>query len=458
MNRYLLKQKVKKRLAELVEKGDVVGFGEAILHPEQFLNDPNATEEDYRVVRETAKELAEKWGLCGKLFRVGAFESWDEDNSPIDLDSEKIYDPEIYAALYPDGLNGYMLGWSELDPRLEFLGLEDELKEKLSEIYEKVQAGEIPLESYVEELQPLLWNDFDPKGVRLVWDNGQHHAVYSFIYDLENGNSPLPLPRLTAVIDGKLRELEGRRALEYVKKNAVAPPELLKEVAYWAGRLHEGELNDEVEEVWERIEREASLKVKELLKEIDEKYASDKAEHPLDWAEVREVYENGFWSYVWESDGRNPEYAGYWYLKPDGTIDYFEVSSEVVLSPVGTKSEWTPKALIKAYEKITRAIDNAHPLSGTALYESAVENWIKEELRPYLEEKIEEAVRSIGVFPETKEEALNLAGKVKEELSKEGIPRRLLESVVGDGEIAEMAVEVEPDEPEEPDEDYDFSP
>jgi sugar-specific transcriptional regulator TrmB len=246
----------------------------------------------------------------------------------------------------------------------------------------------------------------------------------------------------------------------YAEKKDAIPPELLKEVAYWAGRLHEGELNDEVEEVWERIEREASPRVKELLKEIDGiKELLKEIEHPLeDWAEVREVYENGFWSYVWESDGRNPEYAGYWYLKPDGTIDYFEVSSEVVLSPVGTKSEWTPKALIKAYEKITRAIDNAHPLSGTALYESAVENWIKEELRSYLEEKVKEAVRTIGVFPETKEEALKLADRIKEELSKEGIPRSLLESVVGDGEIAELAVEVEPDEPEEPDEDYDFSP
>jgi hypothetical protein len=94
-----------------------------------------------------------------------------------------------------------------------------------------------------------------------------------------------------------------------------------------------------------------------------------------------------------------------------------------------------------------------------ALYETAVENWIKEELYPYLEEKIEETARSLGVFPETKEGALKLVGKVKEELSKEGIPRQLLEDLIGDEGIAGVLVGVEPEEPEEElDDDNDFSP
>ncbi len=459
MNRYLLKAEVKKRLARLVRKQDIGGFSEALEHPESFLNNPNASEEDYRIVQETARELAERWGLYGKLFRVGSFRGWDEENSAIDLEAEKIYNPEVYAELTPEGLKGRMLGWSELDPQLKIWGLSDEVKEKLSGIYKKVQAGEIPLEDYIKELQPFLWDDFDPEGVKLIRNGREYHAVYPFVYDLEDGNPPLPVPRVMAVIDGKVQIPEGRNALKYIEKNSVAPEELLKEVVRWADQLHYADL--EVEEVWKRIEEEASPEVRELLKEIEREYVEPEN---LSWAEVSEIYNGGFFSYLYEGYSSTningsgyiaPERIGYWYLRPDGTIDYLEVSSELV----GTESEWTPESLMEAYEKITETVKNAHPLSGMALYESAVENWIKEELRPYLEEKVKETVRSLGVFPERKEEALKLAGRIKEELQKEGIPPSLLEDLIGDEGIAEVVVDVEPEPDEELNgEDNDFSP
>ena len=469
MNRYLLREKVKKTLRELVRRQDVKGFAEAIESPERFLNDPNATEEDYKVVRETAQECARNWGIYDKLFRVKEFGNWSENDAPFELESEKIYSPEIYAELTSDGLTGYMLGWTELAPWYlkEWAGLNREEAEKLEIIYKGLQEGNLSLEDYLGELKASLWKDvlepvykafqgkeapplevkryirklnpnlkvdFDFNTVKLIWENGKYHAVYPVLYDLENGSPPLPLPQF----------LDGRNALKYVRENAVAPEELLKEVVRWADELHYADLNDEQEEVWKRIEKEASLEAKELLKGIYRNYVEPEN---LSWAEVIEIYDGGFFSYLYEGYSSTningsgyiaPERIGYWYLRPNGTIDYFEVSSEIV----GTESEWTPESLIEAYEKITEAVENAHPLSGMALYESAVENWIKEELRPYLEEKVEETARSLEAFPQSEEEVSKLVGRIKEELQKEGISPNLLEDLIGNEGIAEIINDV----------------
>jgi len=459
MNRYLLREKVKETLKEQVKRQDVKGFAEAIESPERFLNDPNATEEDYKVVKETAQECARNWGIYDKLFRVKEFGNWSENDAPFELESEKIYSPEIYAELTSDGLTGYMLGWTELAPWYlkEWAGLNREEAEKLETIYKGLQEGNLSLEDYLGELKVSLWKDvlepvykafqgkdappsevkryirklnpnlkvdFDFNTVKLIWENGKYHAVYPVLYDLENGSPPLPLPQF----------LDGRNALKYIEKNSVAPEELLKEVAYWADQLHYADLN-EVEDVWKRIEKEASLEAKELLKGIYREYVEPEN---LSWAEVSEIYNGGFWDYTWESDGETPEKVEYWYLTPKGTIDYFEVSARLVAYPTGIKSEWTLNALVDAYKSIKEAIEEAHPLSGMSLYQRAVDNWIKPELQSLLEEEIEETARSLEL-PEDLDRATSL---VKEELSKRGISEELLADLIGKEGIAEIINDV----------------
>jgi hypothetical protein len=222
--------------------------------------------------------------------------------------------------------------------------------------------------------------------------------------------------------------------------------ELLNEVSKGAWELA---YKDEVklEDLKDRLSPEVYELLKRAREEFVEPFSPFAEPQTLHWDEVAKLYRTGYFAYSLGGEKNKEAAVRFWYLKKDGTIDFFEVSSERVLTNRGFEDRWTPEALESAAERIEKAVNSpdTHPLSAKALSKE-LENW-KERLKEAVIEEVKKAVPKLSdeilitlpsQWTSAEYDLKGYEGDIPGEKRIDGIVAKILEEKHGSGFISSL--------------------